>query len=84
MTQSTASTRPRKKATSKKKESFMAGLFSLMVKQCIFSAMIFGAIYYIKNSALPFSEPVCNFIKGAVGYEMTIEAALELAMGIIK
>ncbi len=67
----------------KNNESFLSGLFSLMVKQCIFSAMIFAALYFIKNGNLPFSETVCSFVKGAVGYEMTVETFMNFATGLL-
>ena len=67
----------------KTNESFLSGLFSLMVKQCIFSAMIFAALYFIKNGNLPFSEAVCSFVKGAVGYEMTAETFMDFTTGLL-
>lgn len=67
----------------KNDESFLSGLFSLMVKQCIFSAMIFAALYFIKNGNLPFSESVCSFVKGAVGYEMTVETFMNFTTGLL-
>lgn len=71
------------KSTPKKKtESFASGLFSLMVKQCVVSAIIFGAIYYVKLSELAFSKPICSFIKSAVGYEITAETIKNITSGL--
>ncbi len=75
------SARPKgsKKPHSVKTESFLGGLFSLMAQQCIFSAMIFGVLYYIKNSGFAFSEPICAFVKNAVTSPLTIETIKEIA-----
>ena len=73
----------RRTKNTKNNESFLGGLFSLMAKQCIFSAMIFAAIYFIKNGNLPFSGAVCSFIKNAVGYEMTVETFMNFTSGLL-
>ena len=71
------------KPTPKKKtESFASGLFSLMVKQCVYSAIIFGAIYYVKLSDLSLSKSICSFIKSAVGYEFTAETIKNITSGL--
>lgn len=72
----------RKSRKPKRQESFWSGLFSLMTKQCIFSALLFALLYGIKISEMPFSVSVCNFIKNAVGYEMTAETIKNWTMGL--
>ncbi len=66
----------------KRQEGFWGGLFSLMTKQCVFSAMLFAMLYGIKISEMPFSKNICSFIKGAVGYEMTAETIKDFTMGL--
>lgn len=66
----------------KPKDSFGAGLFSLMTKQCIFSALIFGAIYTLKNINLPFSQSVCSIIKNIFTYDMSAETIKNILSGL--
>ena len=72
----------RKSRKPKRQEGFWGGLFSLMTKQCIFSAILFALLYGIKISQMPFSKNICSFIKGAVGYEMTVETIKNFTMGL--
>lgn len=55
-----------------------------MAKQCIFSAMVFAALYYIKNSGFAFSEPVSAFIKNAALYNVTADAVKTFFSQIIS
>ena len=64
------------------RDGFWGGLFSLMTKQCVFSAILFALLYGIKISEMPFSKNICSFIKGAVGYEMTVETIKDFTLGL--
>ena len=72
----------RKNRKPRRQEGFWGGLFALMTKQCIFSAILFALLYGIKISEMPFSKNICSFIKGAVGYEMTVETIKNFTMGL--
>ncbi len=72
----------RKSRKPRRQEGFWGGLFSLMTKQCIFSAILFALLYGIKISEMPFSKNICGFVKGAVGYEMTVETIKNFTMGL--
>lgn len=61
---------------------FLSGLFALMTRQCIFSAMIFAAIYFLKHADFPAFLPICAAIKSAVGFNMTFDFVLGLARGL--
>lgn len=83
-TQEIAKAKPdrRKSRKPKRQEGFWGGLFSLMTKQCIFSAILFALLYGIKISEMPFSKNICSFVKGAVSYEMTVETIKNFTMGL--
>ena len=72
----------RKNRKPRRQEGFWGGLFSLMTKQCIFSAVLFALLYGVKISGMPFSTNICSFIKGAVGYELTVETIKNFTMGL--
>lgn len=65
----------------KNKESFASGLFSLMTKQCIFSGLLFGILYGLKNTKLSFAEPVCSFVKNVVCSDITLSAFKNIISG---
>ncbi len=73
-----APARNQARGKSKKSESFLSSLFSLMTRQCIFSAILFGAVYTLKAANLPFSAEVCRFIKSTVLTPVTLETAKDL------
>ncbi len=81
MTQEVRS-RSRSRKPQQKQTGFVPGLINLLTKQCIFAAMIFAALYYVKNANLPFSETVSSFIKNAVGYNLTLDAFIAFVSGI--
>ena len=67
---------------SKPGESFASGLFSLMTKQCIFSAAIFGVIYSLKIINIPFFNSVCSVIKNVVGFNLTFDYIKNIFIGL--
>lgn len=67
----------------KNKESFASGLFSLMTKQCIFSGLLFGILYGLKNTDLSFAEPVCSFVKNIVCSDVTLSSLKNIISGFL-
>lgn len=67
---------------SEKKDSFASGLFSLMTRQCIFSALLLGTLFLLKNTNLPFSDSVCSAIRSIIGFDMTFDYVKNFITGL--
>jgi len=65
-----------------KKETFASGLFALMTKQCIFSALLLGIIYLFKNIPLTFFESLCSVIKNIINFNITPDNIKNLFTGL--
>ena len=66
------------------RSGFFAELLNLMAKQCIFAAMIFAAIYFIKHSNLPFFKTISDTLKGVTSYNISFGDAIEFVRGIFS
>ena len=67
MSKNTTLGRQRRKGSRiKPKDSFWGGLFSLMTKQCIISALLFASLYFTKNSELPVLNGAFSFVQNIV------------------
>lgn len=72
----------KKSDVSEKKDSFFSGLFSLMTKQCIISALFLCLIYILKSINFSFTHTICSFIKSIICYDMTPFAVKNMITGL--
>ena len=76
--------RRRNAAPPRNRNGFFAELLNLMAKQCIFAAMIFAAIYFIKHSSLPILKTVTDVLRGVTSYNISFGDAFEFVRGIFS